>query len=59
MKQDFSCQQSKTAGRVSLSDLMIGFTILSRKTFLLINCHVWVAFAVCFEKFLGWGGGPK
>jgi len=55
MKQDFS---SKTEGRASCSDLMTNFTILSKETFLLINSHVWVAFAVCFEKLLE-EKGPK
>ena len=52
MKQDFSDLRSKTADEDSRSDLMIEFMILSKKTFLLINCYVWVAFVVCFEKLL-------
>jgi hypothetical protein len=58
MQQGYSDVRSKTAGRDSRRDLMTEFTILSKETFLLINCYVWVAFAVCFEKFLE-EKGPK
>jgi hypothetical protein len=59
MKQDFNDIESKIVDRDWLSDLMNNFTVLSNKTFLLINCHVWVAFAVCFKKFLMGGGGEE
>ena len=58
MEHDFSDIRSKTAGKDSRSDLTTDFKILSKETFLLINCYVWVAFAVCFENLLE-QKGPK
>jgi hypothetical protein len=52
MKKDCRDVKSETEGKNSLSDFMTDFTILSTETFLLINCYVWVAFDVCFEKLL-------
>jgi hypothetical protein len=58
MKQDFSDIRSKTEGRDSHSDLMTDLANLSKETFLLINCYVWVAPSLCFEKLLE-ENGPK
>jgi hypothetical protein len=57
-KKDFSDIRSNSEGGHSRNDLMTDFTILSKVTFLLINCFVCVAFAVCFEKLLE-EKGPK